>query len=318
MFKPITKFRYFSQAVLPTAYQNSLSYLEDVDKLWYSVNRTVDAYNELIGYYNSLGDLLKEMEDKLSELDDKFIEIDNKLAQFETRFTQLQTDINNQFADLETNINTRLDTVINQINQRLEEALEDTQGVVNDMLKTVQEAIAQMKVELTENNRYIIGVVEARLDEFIRNIPDVQNVLVNNPVTGKVTTIDEALKDLMGYLNFFAMTSEEYDHLHMTSTEYDTKFFRGRAVTSTRYDKYARWIYGKPITRYIASAFVRGKQLLAREISFITSFLQQEGTFTSEEYDTQNFNSSVYDSKNMTSTQYDWGANRFLPERITT
>lgn len=305
MFKPIHPFRYFSQAVLPTAYSNSLSYLEDVDQMREKLNQTIAGYNELIEYYNSLGSLLDEMTGKLSELDDK-------MADFEVRFSQLQNDIETQFMDLSNQLTNHLDESIQDMEAKLDDSIEQMRTLVNEMLTQVQTQLDQMRKEMNDNNLLIMAKVEARLAEFLANLPDVQNVLVNDPVTGKTVTISEALRNLYQYFSYFSMTSSEYDSLALTSEQYDQTIFRWKHVTSTLYDRYGRWIFLKGITRFLRSAYEKGKVLLAKEIGFNTRMIADAGVLTSSEYDDLQLNSSAYDEKQITSTQYSWKANRIL------
>lgn len=113
------KLRFFCQKVLPTIYDDSLSYYECICKIASAVNMLTDDVNELILYVQNLD---KEIDAKVAEAVNKYVEsaefatmvnnIINRL--FEPFKSQLVSEWESYKTNLEANIDTKLENKISK------------------------------------------------------------------------------------------------------------------------------------------------------------------------------------------------------------
>lgn len=232
MYKPIHKFRFWTNPAIPTVYGEALSYMEDVSKVRYKLNEVIAAYNELIEYYNSLDGLLGEIQSALSEATAKIEELEQKtdaaLKELDEKFDTLQSNIDAEFSALK----------------------EAFQNEVQAQMSYLEQQIKLIKQEISGNNEQLQQWVNDRLQQFLESLPDVQDVLVTDPTTGKTVTISEALGNILDYRNekinmwnpqtgiygpqsdvitqnylqlmeCGALTAGEFDSLGITAEEYD-------------------------------------------------------------------------------------------------
>lgn len=308
MLDNIKTFRFYCQKILPLVYDDSLSYIETLCKVSSKLNEVIDDYNELIDYYNTLPQLLEQITAKLSELDDfvdtinrEFAEldarltakVDEKLAKVDEELAKSLELIEHEMAELEAKVNVEIERLRSELTQ-----------VINSQL-----AVFRTELELSENNTK--AWTEARLNEFLAELPDVQNVLVYNMITGKLEPVQDVIASMYDVMRD-GLTAYEYDRLRLTASEYDNWIVNSipRGLKAVEYDVHGRkYLYKEPkdyMNHPISGNIVENKMV----IDFNTSLLKQSGSYSASEYDNVGITANNYDVLQLTAYEYDWFSNR--------
>ena len=310
MLDNIKTFRFYCQKILPLVYDDSLSYIETLCKVSSKLNEVIDDYNELIDYYNTLPQLLEQITAKLSELDDfvdtinrEFAEldarltakVDKKLAKVDEELAKSLELIEHEMAELEAKVNVEIERLRSELTQ-----------VINSQL-----AVFRTELELSENNTK--AWTEARLNEFLAELPDVQNVLVYNMITGKLEPVQDVIASMYDVMRE-GLTAYEYDRLRLTASEYDNWIVNSipRGLKTVEYDVHGRkYLYKEPkdyMNHPTSGKVVENKMV----IDFNTSLLKQSGSYSASEYDSVGITTNNYDALQLTAYEYDWFSNRKL------
>ena len=308
MLDNIKTFRFYCQKILPLVYDDSLSYIETLCKVSSKLNEVIDDYNELIDYYNTLPQLLEQITAKLSELDNfvdtinrEFAELDARLtAKVDEKLAKVDEDlakslelIKHEMAELEAKVNVEIERLRSELTQ-----------VINSQL-----AVFRTELELSENNTK--AWTEARLNEFLAELPDVQNVLVYNMITGKLEPVQDVIASMYDVMRE-GLTAYEYDRLKLTASEYDNWIVNSipRGLKSVEYDVHGRkYLYKEPkdyMNHPTSGKVVENKMV----IDFNTSLLKQSGSYSASEYDNIGITANNYDVLQLTAYEYDWFSNR--------
>ena len=308
MLDNIKTFRFYCQKILPLVYDDSLSYIETLCKVSSKLNEVIDDYNELIDYYNTLPQLLEQITAKLSELDDfvdtinrEFAEldarltakVDKKLAKVDEELAKSLELIEHEMAELEAKVNVEIERLRSELTQ-----------VINSQL-----AVFRTELKLSENNTK--AWTEARLNEFLAELPDVQNVLVYNMITGKLEPVQDVIASMYDVMRE-GLTAYEYDRLRLTASEYDNWIVNSipSGLKAVEYDVYSRkYLYKEPkdyMNHPTSGKVVENKMV----IDFNTSLLKQSGSYSASEYDSVGITANNYDVLQLTAYEYDWFSNR--------
>lgn len=307
MYKPINKFRFYTHLVLPLTYSDALSYMEDIGGVVTKLNDVINSYNELIKYYNSLGDITQEINDKIAELDKTISETKEMV---ESTIDELTKQIN----EAEEALNQRVDTLVVETTKRIEALEEQLTTTITKQMETINQEIIILKSDFANLETSIGGKVDDILKDFIAELPDVQNVLVKNPLTGELVTIQWMIDWLIEYQRCEALTAYEYDMLGLTAEEYDNFFILGwgHGLTAYQYDWYGKTILGKIRHRRHWDA-ITGKQVyLDNKVDDNTDLIKASGSYTAGEYDALQMTAEEYDSRELTAYDYDWHSNQML------
>ena len=308
MLDNIKTFRFYCQKILPLVYDDSLSYIETLCKVSSKLNEVIDDYNELIDYYNTLPQLLEQITAKLSELDDfvdtinrEFAEldarltakVDKKLAKVDEELAKSLELIEHEMAELEAKVNVEIERLKSELTQ-----------VINSQL-----AVFRTELKLSENNTK--AWTEARLNEFLAELPDVQNILVYNMITGKLEPVQDVIASMYDVMRE-GLTAYEYDRLRLTASEYDNWIVNSipRGLKAVEYDVHGRmYLYKEPkdyMNHPTSGKVVENKMV----IDFNTSLLKQSGSYSASEYDSVGVTANNYDVLQLTAYEYDWFSNR--------
>lgn len=307
MYKPINKFRFYTHLVLPLTYSDALSYMEDMGGVVKKLNDVIESYNELINYYNSLGDITDEINNKIAELD-KTISDTEKLV--EETITELTEQIN----AAEENLNNRVDQLVIETTNRVTRLEEQLTTTITTQLDVINKQIVILKADFANLEASIGGKVDEILNDFINSLPDVQNVLVKNPVTGEIVTIQAMIDWIIEYQRCEALTAYEYDMLGLTAEEYDEFFIIGwgHGLTAYQYDWYGKTILGNFRRKKHFDAITGLLVHLDNKVDDNTDLLKASGSFTAAEYDSMQYTAQEYDGFNLTAFNYDWHANQMM------
>ena len=308
MLDNIKTFRFYCQKILPLVYDDSLSYIETLCKVSSKLNEVIDDYNELIDYYNTLPQLLEQITAKLSELDNfvdtinrEFAEldarltakVDKKLAKVDEELAKSLELIEHEMAELEAKVNVEIERLRSELTR-----------LINSQL-----AVFRTELELSENNTK--AWTEARLNEFLAELPDVQNVLVYNMITDKLEPVQDVIASMYDVMRE-GLTAYEYDRLRLTASEYDNWIVNSIpcGLKAVEYDVHGRkYLYKdqKDYMNHPTSGNIVENKIV---IDFNTSLLKQSGSYSASEYDNVGITANNYDVLQLTAYEYDWFSNR--------
>jgi len=310
--KDLTKLKFYCQKVLPLVYDDSLSYIEVLYKVAYKLNEVIENYNELKTYCDELNVKVEEYDDRISALENVIDTFEQTVMDL---FDQLQTQI---YADVDAKLDevdeklASVDGRIDALEIELRQQISDMQTYLMNLINT---QLQLFREELERNNIQLRFWVENELEEFLKKIPDVQNVLVISPISGIIMNIQDALNELANVFRiFYGITAREYDDLKLTATQYDHYPVNGinRGLTATEYDFFAkRYLYVDFAEQVYHPA--TGKKVNFRKvISFNTDLEKASGSYTASEYDALLKTATEYDGLELTAYRYDWLSNSLI------
>lgn len=275
--------------------------------------------------------------------------VDDRLKDFQKQFEESEERINRALLQMQTQINASLKEVQDNlalVNGRLEAQDARITALEHDLNNSIQEAIRLMneavRAEIDrltnlvnqmvdENNQWKIdfenGLEEWKavllkeqadwltkeLEAFLKTLPDVQNVLVLSPVSGKVMTIGDALQELYETMRLESITAGEYDSLQLTAGEYDSwrVDYYPTGLTAFEYDFYAKRYLLKTIEQTWVWHPLLGRRVPAAQvIDFNTELIRSFGTLTAGEYDVMNLTAGEYDDQLLEAIIFDFSSNK--------
>ena len=272
-------------------------------------------------YDSDLGWLIKEVE----AIDKAYEEIINWKIEHEIDYKQLL----NRVSSLENSVNNFI-TEINQKFEELQSELESyiyqqVQEALNELiieLGALEESIRQLRIdlqsEMTELRSGYMAAdtalkfwLEARLEQFKNEIPDLTTVNVWNPVRGAITSIQVCVNDLYDISRTGALTAYEYDSMELTAAEYDAL-----DLSAYDYDNFARDILGragiyKNPYYFMYSPFTGDYVPITTVINEL-AFLHRSNALTAAEYDALSLTAADYDAEDITAYDYDWSGKTIL------
>lgn len=216
----LTHIRFMCHKVMPAVYDESLSYLEGLAKLTFKLNETIDNVNALddnVEYLNdvvidvdarvttmehTLDTFLTEIEKEFAELmvefnkeiDDKLAEVDAEMAEIDERVSAIEDSLDAKFAEFEAKVNALIRDLTNLVNAELK--------IIRDMYTLFE---AEMK-----------AYVEEEIQKALEQIPDLTNIYVIDPSTGKLSKVQDAINNIFDFNLCNAFTIDEINELGMT------------------------------------------------------------------------------------------------------
>ena len=213
--------------VLPAVYDESLSYLEGLSKLTYKLNET-------IGAVNALNDNVDTLNDSVVELNDRVTAVEGEISGFEA-------EINRRIVELEAELTSKIDTAISNMETEVDTKLGEVDTKLDDMdirITAMEEYVQETVDRLTAEFRAIISAeierinelylsfeaemkqyVEDVVNELIQNIPDLTNIYVISPASGKLVKVQVAINEVFDFHLYNALTCDEFNELGFTCNE---------------------------------------------------------------------------------------------------
>ena len=149
----IATIRVFCHKVLPAVYDESLSYLEQLAKLSYKMNETIESVNAL--------------NDNVDTLNDAVIDFGNRLETVEGEIAGFEAEVRESFANLEASINTSVDAKLAEVDIAI--------GEIDGKLADVTEEQRRFEIKIT--NR--VNGLERDLTNCYESIEDYKSKISN-------------------------------------------------------------------------------------------------------------------------------------------
>ena len=126
-YRELSPFRYFCQTVLPTVFDDSLSYYELLNKLVAFLNNVVNTVNETGESFNGVLDSFTELQNN----------VNNNLDSIDTAFENLQNSVNEN---------------VDKVN----DAFGELQNTVNDNTEAVKTAFQSLQDKMNKNDNVLL------------------------------------------------------------------------------------------------------------------------------------------------------------------
>ena len=220
----IARVRLLCKKVLPAVYDESLSYLEGLSKLTFKLNET-------IGSVNALNDNVEVLNDSVTALNARVEAVEGEIDGFEAEVTarvneleiSLTAKIDESVAEMEQKVDDKLATVdvkIDEIDTRVTEleiyVRESLDRLTREFTEIINTEIRKLNEQFDLLEQELKDYVQYEIAKLIADIPDLTNIYVNDPVTGKLVKVQKALDDVFWFAQYYALTCDEFNMLGFT------------------------------------------------------------------------------------------------------
>lgn len=279
MINPI--YRWPCAKVLPLVYDETLSYYESLCKFAKKLNEVIEQLNTI-------------------NLDEVYKIVDDKIAKANELLNKKMDNLLNQVNDVMDDVNTALENQDKKTEVILANAINKLQISVNDQLNALKSYVM-----LADNQLLIKWRLE--FEEFKNSLPDLNNVYVISPYTGKTVTIQVAIDEIWQYMKQYSLTAYEYDSQQWTADEYDS--FK---LTAFNYDYYAKRYFYKNPDLYMYSPFTGEYVPVKSVVEVLAEFHRAKDAIDADNYDALELTATIYDGKLISAYNYDWKAKEYL------
>lgn len=209
------------------------------------------------------------------------------------------------------------DKKITELSNDTAEKLKAISDTVNSNKEQIDESIIQINAslnniysDLTKLDTEIDTKIESAMQKILYDVEQLligYSIYVISPVSGKKTTIQNALNDIYEATALNALTALEYEQLGITASEYDNHM-----IIADDYDRKSRFIFLKELYFSALSPFTGLKETCCDIVNEIVNYLKIDKAITATEYDALSLSASDYDNKNITAYSYDWNGKQIL------
>ena len=286
----------------------------------------LETYKQIVDHVNELLTWMATHKVEYAEAMARLQAVENEIQTFEARiekeFSDLETSLNAEFAQLKNEIEKELSDTQKEIEDEFNAAIRAFTDDFELLKKSVQSDIASMEIEIRSLMNYlndsintinqnVIGYVEDRLNRFIQDLPDYENLIIYNPVRGIQTNVQTAVNDLYSCFAVFGLTASQYDSLGLTAAEYD-----GYGLTAREYDLYGYKLLHYPDPELFMRDPFTGRIVLNKVVIYELADLHKEA-LTAWEYDHLELTAEEYDTMELSAYFYDWYGIRLWDSAIT-
>lgn len=223
---PLTDFKFWCQQVLPTVYDDSLSYYEVLNKVVKYLNDVIDDVNILYSEYGSLPDAVKDLYEKFYTLKST---VNASLVALNERCTNLEDKEESDFNALKL--------YVDAIDAGLRETLSVYEAEFNAVRGIAESAIAHSDardvITLRTSKSYTDSEIK-KLKDWIRQP---RNWFVVSPMTGQVEDIQTVIDELFSIISWGAFTCSEFDLQGFTC-----EYLDGLGYTCFDFDYFSRYM----------------------------------------------------------------------------
>lgn len=278
-------------------FPHTRTYDSDLGWLIKEVKKISDEYQSLIDWKNT-------HEAEYSELLARVNALEREINTFEAQ-------IQEEFESLKNGLESYIYEQIHEALGQLIIELGDVRAEIIQLRADVTRAILDLEGDIRAQDLMLRNWVNARLDQFIEEIPDLTTINVWNPVRGTLTSVQIAIDDLYNLGRSGGLTASEYDAMQLTASEYDSL-----DLTAYEYDNYAKDILGqrgifKNPLYYMNSPFT-GEYVPIVTVINELAHLHKADALTASEYDALDLSAAGYDAYDLTAYDYDWSGKLLL------
>lgn len=230
---PIPKRRYI-QKVLPTSYDDSLTYLEELGQLQYKINECIDAIDEVLEEWETIQTDFEALRTLVTELQIKVDGLEEELKEYvDTYMEKTKGELTEMISAFEVEINGKMQTLTENVTAEIN-SFEDN---VNSQLVDIRNTVQAMSSTLTHYIDNKVEILELKHDADIAALNDrIDNIIfeyppILNPTNGLYEDINTVIEDVYSLARTEAITCTEFDNLVITCNSYDD-----REITANNFD----------------------------------------------------------------------------------
>jgi len=313
----IETLRFMCHKILPLVYDESLSYYETLCKVANKLNECIDNVNQLDDNVDTLNSSVNNLNSRVNQIAS---EINTFEATILAKFNALEDDVNttvdqkmsevdSKIVDMDNKIK-QLDNTVDALTQYIEESLAkmtaDVQALINDSIAELNQ-----KFDNVENEMRIY--IQNQLKTAIRELPDITSVMVIDPTTNLMTSIQTALDNLFFNTRYFALTCDEFNALGLTVDKLNTLPAKSipRGFTVIEWLTHGkRWL---KVNKAHETFSLNGtKECYKKRISENTDLLRVCGAMTMSELGELNITVDEFIALNLTAYDIAWRTNRIF------
>lgn len=237
----LEKYYFWCQKILPTVYDNSLSYYEVLCQLTKHLNDVIDYLNN---------------ED-----------------------TSLKDYVDTQIASLKQYVDTQDTHYYNLLTSMLNDGVDGVRKDFIDFQNKINQEIAMFELAIHEELRISSITWNLKFDKLKEDMEDLlkkYSVLCFNPTNGKTEMICKVINDIYENVRYEAFTCLEFDASGITCSEFDNS-----EITASEFDISGKKILGKVICRCFVRNPLNGLiQNIQNVIHSVVSFFDDGLTAT--------------------------------------
>lgn len=205
-FTKVPNIHYWTQRVLPCVFDESLSYVEKINKLEEEINKLIEEYNKFgqnvvteINTFeeettNQINSFIQQVTDEInqfkaditSQLNTFKTDITNQQNTFETTIRNLQKTFEDNITNRQTEFENNITTIVNNFKSSVNTSIANMQSVVDDIPNTVSSSVNDIAVPWLQTN--VPNIVSEQVANDVNKIFDVDNLIY--------VTHDESIEDL--------------------------------------------------------------------------------------------------------------------------
>lgn len=290
----------------------------------------LNKYQEIVDTVNQIQSWISQheidYEDAIRRLTAVENEIDTFEAQINARFAQMQAENEAHFEAQDKKLDDAIkaqDERVSQaiagmraeVEQAIAQMIADFEAIKTEILAEiralkieVEQAIIQLNNRIETNNQFLFHYIENRLDQFIHDLPSIDEMDVYNPIKATMTPIQEAINDLYDFARFYGLTALQYDSLGLTASEYDAY-----ELTAMNYDQMGYILLGYPDPLWYMLSPFTGEYVPIKDVIMDLANLHiGNNALTASEYDALELEAESYDNEDIEAFNYDWFGKQIL------
>lgn len=222
---PIPRRRYI-QRVLPTSYDDSLTYLEELGQLQYKINECIDVINsvseewdEMKQDFAALSAQVEELQSTVDGMEEELKEyVDAHMEELSDNLVQMienyMDEINRAMSDLSSSVDTRINSFENTVNSQLIDIRNEMQSLSSTLTHYIDNKVEILEIKHDAD----IAALNERIDNIIFEYPPILN-----PTNGLYEDINKVIEDVYSFARTEAINCTEFDNLVITCNSYDDR-----------------------------------------------------------------------------------------------
>lgn len=312
--------------IIPLVFDDTLSYYEQVCKLY-------KHFNDLLEYVNTLETELrddvdtakKELQDSINkqlgevkaELQQAVSDLQQQISDFEKRFQELEAQNKQEFEQLKQEQAEQYAQLVQTINQQitaleseLDDKFKEIEKKIDDKIVELQNIVFNFKTYTDNQDKYYWGMTQdelQRLEMMIKT--NYANAFVYNIIRQKGTWLTDYFRDWYDFSRAWASSAQMWQMAGNTAA-----FMDAHKWTAVEYD----FNNGKPGWLDIYRVFdpVTGEWVSYQKAVQHLADLHKSKAETATDYDDAGLDAEAYDVLALTAYNYDFGGITGIPAVI--
>lgn len=313
-----------TRLVLPTVYDECLSYYEQLKKLTECVKALAEDLES--GESGILDNAKSYTDSKISKVENDFsefkqyIELQNKAFydSVNQKLTENKNLLDSEILEMRTEIKSFIDFVNMEV--------AGLNGSISDLYVKIVNINSNEEKRFDEIEKRLLKIIEDSMSSKSGNF-----IYVSNPITGKVEKLNNVLQQFYNFsIVIGGITARQYDDMEIKALEFDNE-----KITASQFDTKAYFLFFdriklNPVYRtitavkngleskllvvenksYMLSPFTGLKTLVSDVVQKLSNF--HKAFLSANEYDAKNLTASEYDSLKLSAYDYDWNAKNLI------